>query len=91
MDPVPDSSDCSPTFFTAREAQLLLDVIDIHVHGVLAAKDLTTTDPTIESSEDLLDLMSGYDDDLLVLNTIRHKLNMKGGGEVRDTADAARS
>lgn len=89
MDPVPDSS--SAVFLSIREAQLLLDVIDIHVHGVLAAKDLTTTDPTIESSEDLLDLMSGYDDDLLVLNTIRHKLNMKGGGGVRDTADAARS
>jgi hypothetical protein len=41
------------------------------------AKDSTTDDPTITSVEELLDMMSGYDDDAARFNIIRKKLNPK--------------
>ena len=64
-----------PISFTETERRLLIDVIDIHVAGVEQSKVLTTDDPTIESAEQLLDLMAGYDDDLNTLNEIRKRLN----------------
>lgn len=59
-----------------KAAQLLIDVIDIHVLGVLEAKQLTTDDPTIDSAEQLLDIMSGYDEDLKELSRIRKQLTI---------------
>lgn len=56
------------------QAGLLKDVIDMHVEGVVASKELTTLDPTVESAEQLLDLASGYDDDLRELAIIRRRL-----------------
>ena len=57
-------------------AQLLGDVIDMHVEGVLAAKNETTEDPTIVTVEELLELMSGYDNDLGLLMAFRKKLRV---------------
>lgn len=63
------------SILSASERRLLIDVIDIHVQGVEQAKILTTEDPTIDSAEQLLDLMAGYDDDLASLSKIRKLLN----------------
>lgn len=60
--------------FNTTECQIMVDIIDIWVLGVADAKDLTTEDPTIDSPEELLDLMSGYDDDLATLSSIRTTL-----------------
>jgi hypothetical protein len=57
-----------------RERRLLADVVDMHVEGVAVAKDATTVDPTIETADRLLDLMSGYDEDLQVLTRIRQRI-----------------
>lgn len=59
---------------TQKERRLLLDVIDLHVEGIRDAKRQTTLDPTVGTADQLLDLMSGYDDDLATLTTIREKL-----------------
>lgn len=63
-----------------EQAELLVDVIDIWVAGTQAAKELTTDDPTIDSAEQLLDLMSGYDEQLSELNSIRKQLTGEGSG-----------
>jgi hypothetical protein len=60
---------------TKEEASLLTDIIDIWCEGLPVAKELTTTDPTIASAEQLLDLMAGYDDQVATLNDIRKRLN----------------
>lgn len=60
-----------------EDAQLLTDVIDIWVAGMADAKDSTTEDPNITSVEELLELMSGYDDDAARFNLIRKQLNPK--------------
>lgn len=62
---------------TPDEAKVITDVIDIWVLGIAEAKELTTEDPTIDSAEQLLDLMSGYDDDLTLLHSVRQKLNAR--------------
>lgn len=61
--------------FKEKEAELLVAVIDMHVIGIKDAKECTTDDPTIESPEQLLDYMSGYDGDLVTLTAIREKLS----------------
>lgn len=60
---------------TLAEAKLVTDVIDFWIAGVEESKELTTEDRTIDSAEQLCDLMSGYDDDLQTLTSIRRKLN----------------
>jgi hypothetical protein len=62
-------------WLSKREAQLLTDVMEMHVEGVLAAKSATTYDPTIQTADRLLDLMSGYDDDLKVLARVKQRIN----------------
>lgn len=59
---------------STKDAALLCDVIDLHVEGVAASRELTVEDPTVRSAEELLDLMSGYDDDMEALARIRKKL-----------------
>ena len=56
-------------------ASLLTDVIDLHVAGIADSKNLTELDPTVATAEQLLDLMSGYDDDMLELVHVRRQLN----------------
>lgn len=60
--------------FDKEEVVLLTSVIDMHVMGIKDAKEATTDDPTIDTTEQLLDYMSGYDNDLVVLDKIRKKL-----------------
>jgi hypothetical protein len=60
---------------TNEEALLLRDIIDLWCEGLPMAKELTTTDPTIESAEQLLDLMAGYDSQIATLNSVRKRLN----------------
>lgn len=57
-----------------QERSLLADVIDLHTEGILVAKSETTLDPTIDTADRLLDLMSGYDDDCRVLKKVKGKL-----------------
>ena len=64
-----------------EQAKLLVDVIDMHVQGIVASKDLTEVDPTVDSAEQLLDLMSGYDDDALLLQDVREQLLKRRGNE----------
>lgn len=59
---------------TDKEKVLLKDVIDCYIEGIDAAKDLTTTDGTVGSAEQLLDLMSGYDEDRATLVRIKEQL-----------------
>jgi hypothetical protein len=56
---------------THGQIELLFSIIDNWVEGITAAKEATTTDPTIETADRLLDLMSGYDDDLEQIKQIR--------------------
>jgi DNA-binding FrmR family transcriptional regulator len=56
-------------------ASVLRDVIDMHLEGVVAAKQATMDDPTVASAEELLDLMSGYDDDMKILLDFRKRLD----------------
>ena len=67
-------------FVTPHQAELLVDCIDTWVAGVAAAKDLTTEDPTIDSAEQLLDIMSGYDEQLVELKQVRDQLTGEGDG-----------
>ena len=57
-----------------EDADLLTDVIDMHVEGIVASRELTTDDPTVQSAEELLDLMSGYDDHMRILQRMRRRL-----------------
>lgn len=59
---------------STKDALLLRDVIDLHLEGVAESRELTVDDPTVRSAEELLDLMSGYDDDTDALIKIRKKL-----------------
>ncbi len=74
MDELQEHKELTDLQLNSEETKLLVDVIDIHIQGIREAKPLTTDDPTVESAEQLLDLMSGYDDDLKVLERIKAKL-----------------
>lgn len=57
-----------------QERNLLADVIDLHVEGILLAKVETTEDPTVDTAERLLDLMASYDEDYRTLDKVKGKL-----------------
>lgn len=63
-----------PVILTAVEVNLLRDIIDMHVEGIVTAKVVTTTDPTVQTADELTDLMSGYEDDLVTCQNIRRKV-----------------
>lgn len=56
-------------------ASLLTNVIDTYVEGIIEARQLTMEDPTIESAEQFLDLLSGYDEDMARLQVVRRRLS----------------
>jgi hypothetical protein len=60
---------------TQEELKLFDDIMDMHIEGVLQSKRLTTEDTTVRSAEELLDLMSGYDDDMNMIASIREKVH----------------
>jgi hypothetical protein len=62
-----------PTF-SHEEADLLLDILDNWEEGCKEAKKETTTDRTVESVEELVDLSTGYDDQLALVKSIREKV-----------------
>jgi hypothetical protein len=57
-----------------NEREVLREVIDCELEGIQDARTMTTEDPTIETPEKLLDLMSGLDDKAKTLVGIREKL-----------------
>lgn len=61
-------------FVSKEEAELLGDVIDLHVAQMVDAKDMTIDDPTVETADQLLDLVSGYDEDARMLKRVRDQL-----------------
>lgn len=63
-----------PVWFTPRESVLLQDIIDMNIEGIHAAKEVTTVDPTVQTADELNDLMSGYEDDLVTCSNIREKV-----------------
>ena len=62
------------TAVSERAAQLLIDVIDIHIDGIQGAKAATTQDPTVQTADELLDLMAEYDQDIHDLERIKERL-----------------
>jgi hypothetical protein len=60
---------------TEPVAKLLVDVIDMHVQGIAESKELTCDDPTVDTADQLLDLMAGYDMDMMALKDIRQQLS----------------
>jgi hypothetical protein len=63
--------------FTAEEIDFLLEVLEIHEAGLQESREPTMTDPTINSAEQLLTLMAGYETDLQVLEGVRRKLHVE--------------
>lgn len=59
-----------------NEVQILSDVINLHMVGLLDAKGMTIDDPSILTAEELLDYMSGYDDEIFVLSDILSRLKV---------------
>jgi len=60
--------------FDKNEVRILTDVINLHMTGLLDAKGMTIDDPSILSAEELLDYMSGYDEEIMVLSDILTRL-----------------
>lgn len=60
--------------FDENEKQILIDVINLHMTGLLDAKGMTIDDPSILSADELLDYMSGYDEEIMVLSDILTRL-----------------
>lgn len=56
------------------ESVLLKDIFDNWQEGIEEAKNLTTVDPTVQTADELTDLMSGYEDDLVTLQHLREKV-----------------
>lgn len=63
-----------PVLFTPGEVELLERVLDMNVEGLEDAKRETTVDPTVQTADDLNDLMSGYDEDLRTCSQVRRKV-----------------
>lgn len=63
-----------PILLTSGEVRLLTDIIDMNVEGINDAKEVTTVDPTVQTADELTDLMSGYEDDLVTLHNVREKV-----------------
>lgn len=63
-----------PILLSSDESVLLTDMIDNWQEGIEEAKKLTTVDPTVQTADELTDLMSGYDDDMTVLRHLREKV-----------------
>lgn len=60
--------------FTHQELEFLLEVLEIHEAGLEGSKEPTMLDPTINSADQLVQLMAGYDVDLQTLEAVRRKL-----------------
>lgn len=63
-----------PVFFTPTELALITIAIDSWQEGTEVAKGITTVDPTVQTADELNDLMSGYDDDLVTCQSIRKRV-----------------
>lgn len=63
-----------PVFLTADEVALISVAIDSWEEGTKIAKGFTTVDPTVQTADELTDLMSGYEDDLVACQNIRRKV-----------------
>lgn len=64
----------TPILLTDEERSLLRSVIENWREGLHYAKDMTTVDPTIRTADELVDLMSGYEDDLVTLQSVEGKM-----------------
>ena len=63
-----------PIVLSDAETLLLTDMLDNWQEGIEEAKKLTTVDPTVQTADELTDLMSGYEDDLVILQHLRRKV-----------------
>lgn len=73
----------NPIWLSLEETKFLMQVLEIHEEGIEASKDPTIEDPTIESIDELLELMDGYNQDLVTLQRVRNKLQRRVNGRDR--------
>lgn len=58
-----------------NEATFVMDLLEWWEGGFKEAKELTTKDITIDGFDQLLDLMSGYDDQERMVASLKDKLS----------------
>lgn len=64
--------------FTEREQEYLLEVLEIEHCGLQSARQLTEEDDSLGSLDNLLEVMSGYEEKEQLLRTIREKVQNDG-------------
>jgi hypothetical protein len=62
-----------PLWTTDAQRALLIEMIDQWVEQAADAKDMTIEDPTVQTADDLLDLMASYDNDVALLKDVREQ------------------